>query len=424
MRASRRRQGAVAGALALTTALVVTACGGSDSDGKTRITINTFGVFGYEKLYEEYEAAHPDIDIVENVSEYNTHHSNLLNHLASGSGAADIEAVDEGVIAELKARPNQFVNLLDLGAGDLEANYPAFKWQASLSEDGSAQIGLGTDVGGLAMCYRTDLFEKAGLPTDRDEVSALWPTWDAFIETGIRFRDANTGVKFFDSATNIYNAQVFQLERSYYDPDTGEVIVGTNPGVKEAWDRTVRAINEGLSAGLIAFQADWTTAFQQGTFATVTCPAWMQGYIQENAPGTEGLWDIATVPGNSGNWGGSWLTIPAQSDHPQEAYELIRWLTAPEQQVRVFTETGNFPSAIPAIEDPAVAGFTTPFFNNAPTGRIFGESAINLVPQFQGEKHGPIRKAMEDGLTRVEQGRQSPDEAFTQAVRDAERAAN
>ena len=53
-----------------------------------------------------------------------------------------------------------------------------------MSADGKTQIGLGTDVGGLAMCYRTDLFEKAGLPTDRDAVSKLWPTWDDFINVG------------------------------------------------------------------------------------------------------------------------------------------------------------------------------------------------------------------------------------------------
>ena len=45
-----------------------------------------------------------------------------------------------------------------------------WKYAQATTADGSDTIGLGTDVGGLAMCYRQDLFEKAGLPTDRDEV--------------------------------------------------------------------------------------------------------------------------------------------------------------------------------------------------------------------------------------------------------------
>ena len=204
---------------------------------KIKLTVNDFGVFGYKPLYAEYQQSHPNIEIAESISEYNTHHSNLINHLAAGSGAADIEAVDEGFMAQLKARPDQFANLLDFGAADLEKNYPAFKWKASLSADGKKQIGLGTDVGGLAMCYRTDVFAKAKMPVDPAAVSALWPTWDKYVETGVKFMAAKTGSAFFDAATNLYNGQVFQLEKSYYEPGTNEVIAGTNPGVKAAWDR-------------------------------------------------------------------------------------------------------------------------------------------------------------------------------------------
>jgi cellobiose transport system substrate-binding protein len=390
---------------------------------KIKLTINDFGVFGYKPLYAEYQQSHPNIEIVESVNEYNTHHSNLINHLAAGGGAADIEAIDEGFIAQLKARPEQFANLLDFGAGELEKNYAVFKWNGSLSADGKKQIGLGTDVGGLAMCYRTDLFEKAKLPTDPAAVSALWPTWDKYVETGLKFKAAKTGAAFFDAATNLYNGQVFQLERAYYEPGTSNVIADKNPGIKAAWDLTMKAIAQGLSGKFVAWQPDWVTGFQKGSFATITCPAWMQGYIKEHAPGTSGKWNIAAVPGAAGNWGGSWLTIPAQSKHPKEAYELAAFLTAPAQQVRVFKAVGNFPSAIPAMQDASVQDFKDPFFNNAPTGKIFGESAVNLKPQFQGEKHGPIRKAMEDGITRVEQGRQKPDESFAQSLKDAARAA-
>jgi len=388
-----------------------------------KLTVNNFGVFGYKPLYEEYRKTHPNVEIVESVNEYNAHHSNLVNHLATGGGAADIEAIDEGFMAQLKARPEQFTNLLDFGAGELEKNYPAFKWQSSLSADGKRQIGLGTDTGGLAMCYRTDLFAKAKLPTDPAAVSALWPTWEKYVETGVAFKAAKTGAAFFDAASNLYNGQVFQLDKAYYEPGTNQVIVDTNPAIKAAWDLTMKAIDQGLSAKLIAWQPDWVTAFQKGTFATITCPAWMQGYIKENAPGTAGKWNIAAVPGAAGNWGGSWLTIPAQSKHPKEAYELAAFLTAPAQQVRIFKDVGNFPSALPAMHDPSVEGFKNPFFNDAATGKIFGESASNLKPQYQGEKHGPIRKAVEDGITRVEQGRQKSAASFAQALKDAARAA-
>src|SRR5262245_52221651 len=59
---------------------------------KIKLTINDFGVFGYKPLYAEYQKSHPNIEIVESVNEYNTHHTNLINQLAAGNGDADSEA--------------------------------------------------------------------------------------------------------------------------------------------------------------------------------------------------------------------------------------------------------------------------------------------------------------------------------------------
>ena len=45
----------------------------------------------------------------------------------------------------------------------------------------------------------------------------------------------------------------------------------------------------------------------------------MTNYIQDNAKDASGKWDIATIPGGGGNWGGSYLTVPAQGDNIEEA---------------------------------------------------------------------------------------------------------
>ena len=59
------------------------------------------------------------------------------------------------------------------------------------------------------------------------------------------------------------------------------------------------------------WSGDWDAAFQNDGFATMLCPAWMTGPIEERAGGVTG-WDVADVfPGGGGNWGGSYLTVPA-----------------------------------------------------------------------------------------------------------------
>ena len=63
----RRRLAAVA--LAAATVLLVTAgCGGGDdatSDGPVTLIVDVFGQFGYDELYKQYKAEHPDVKIVE-----------------------------------------------------------------------------------------------------------------------------------------------------------------------------------------------------------------------------------------------------------------------------------------------------------------------------------------------------------------------
>jgi cellobiose transport system substrate-binding protein len=418
-----RSRGLVASALALV--LAATAACGNDGDsgaegGKVKLTVATFGEFGYKELYQEYKQSHPNIEIVERVTKAEDHHKNLAAHLATNKGAADIEAIEEGWIGQFKSSPDKFHNLMDLGAKDIQSRWPDWKWKLSTSKDGSAQIGLGTDVGGLAMCYRTDLFKKAGLPTDRVEVSALWSSWDGYIATGKRFMAAKVpGAAFFDGPTVMYRAVLGQFDTGLYDTNDN-VVVESNPAVRASFDKTVEALNAGLSAKIAAWTPEWNTGFQKGSFATIACPSWMMAYIQEQAKNASGLWDIAAIPGGGGNWGGSYLTLPKQGKHAKEAYELAAWLTAPEQQAKVFQKYGNFPSTTALYEDPVIKDFKNPFFNNAPVGQIFSQSVKTMKAQYLGPKAGDINTQIQNGLTRVEQGKQNADQSWAQVLKEVQ----
>ncbi|WP_035702144.1 extracellular solute-binding protein, partial [Glycomyces tenuis] len=269
------------------------------------------------------------------------------------------------------------------------------------------------------MCIR-DRFEAAGLPVERDEVSALWAeSWADYVAVGHQYMDATDGTYFFESSGNMFRAQVEQAEQGVYDRE-GSIVVDSNPAVGEAWDLTVEAIEAGMSNGLEAYTPEWNASFSEGTFATIICPAWMTTYIETNAPDAAGLWDIASVPGGAGNMGGSHLVLPAQGEHAEEAYELIEWLTAPEQQLKVFEQTGNFPSTPELYEDPALTGMTKPYFNDAPVGEIFTGAAQAVEPQYQGPLQGDVLATLGQGLGRIEDGSQSPEDAWSQVLSDLE----
>lgn len=396
------------------------ACSGGDDDGTITLSVGLFGDFGFGPLYEEYTKLHPEIEFEERIAEFADHHTNLTTHLATGSGTADVEAVEVGYISQYTAQPDRFHNLLDLGADDLEGQWLDWKWQQALSKDGESLIGLGTDVGGMAMCYRRDLFEAAGLPVERDEVSALWAeSWEDYVNVGRRYSEATGGDYFFESSGNMFRAMVEQADEGVYDREDN-LVVESNPAIGEAWDLTVQAIEAGMSNRLQAWTPEWNAGFGEGTFATIICPAWMTSYIETNAPDSAGQWDIATVPGGAGNMGGSHLVLPAQGDHPEEAYAFLEWLTAPEQQLKVFESTGNFPSTPELYEDEALTGMTKAYFNDAPVGQIFTAAAQAVEPQYQGPLQGDVLATIGQGLGRIEDGSQTPEEAWTQVLSDLE----
>ena len=312
----------------------------------------------------------------------------------AGSGAPDISAIDEGFIVQFRNQADKFVNLLDKGGADVRVEVPALEVEGVDVAPTARQIGLGTDVGGLAMCYRSDLFKKAGLPTDRDAVSELWPTWDDFINVGKQYV-AKTGKKFVDSGTNMFNPVLAQQPVGFFDEQEQLQMDG---GPKVALDVSMKAIQAGISANLASFQPNWDQGFKKDQFAVLACPAWMLGHIQDTAPDQKGKWDIAAIPGGGGNWGGSWWTIPEQGKHATRRPTSSSGWSQPEQQIEVFKTVGNLPSQPALYKDPAVLDFKKEFFSNAPDRpdlrRDRGEPEA-AVPG-QEERPGPGRRGERD----------------------------
>jgi cellobiose transport system substrate-binding protein len=413
----RRRTLAV---LLVVGAVAVAGWGASNAAGgraaNITLTVDVFGDFGYHDLYQAYMQSHPNITIKEDSEDYAPHHTALAQHLATGAGADDIEAIEVGFIAQFAAQAQNFVDLRQYGGAAVKSRYLPWKWSQAVARNG-ALIGLGTDVGSLGICYRADLFKKAGLPTSPATLGKMWQTWPQFLAVGQRFEKRAGGVKFVDSGSNLYNAIIAQANPAYYNA-AGAVIAAQNPKVRAAWNTTMQAIKLNLDAGYSAFSNDWNTGFKKGTFATVTCPAWMMGYIQGQAPNTAGKWNIATVPGGGGNWGGSFLAVTKQSQHPAEAADLVKFLTSPAAQLYVFKHTGNLSSEVPVLKSKAVQTFRNPFFSNAPVGQIFASSALGLKPQILGPHQGDFQTAASNAIQRVEQHKQSPEASWKQFLKD------
>src|SRR5207302_1928955 len=172
------------------------------------LTVNLFGDFDYKPLYEQYKQTHPNITVKENITDYDTHHKNLKQHLTAGAGLADIEVIEIGQIAGFQGQASKFVNFLDQGVDP--STWTDQRVKDASSADGKVLFGLGTDTGGLAMCYRPSLMKKAGLP-------AFTPQW-------------NTGFQKAGFATITCPAWMMSYIKANAPDTKGDWNVATIPG--------------------------------------------------------------------------------------------------------------------------------------------------------------------------------------------------
>ncbi|WP_217208330.1 ABC transporter substrate-binding protein [Streptomyces sp. AC550_RSS872] len=423
-----RRLMALAAVAALTTGLLAGCAedsddgpsnegGGNGGGGKTTLTIGTFGTFGYKQagLYDEYMKLNPDINIKENVTvRTDVYWPKVLTRLQAGSGADDIQAIE--IMNVTEAVETQADRFVDLGKEVDKSQWLDWKNAQATTKDGKL-IGLGTDIGPMAICYRKDLFDKAGLETDRTKLAAQWKgDWGKYVDLGKQYmKKAPSGTKFVDSASSVYNAALGGEPERYYKTD-GTVVWDKSASVKNAWDVAMDVATSDMSAKLKQFDKPWDQGLANGTFATVACPAWMIGNIlAKSGDSGKGQWDVAAAPSAS-NWGGSFLGVPTSGKHQKEAIALAKWLTAPEQQAKVFAKQASFPSAPSAYPSLKPAAATTEYFSNAPITQIFSDSAKTIPTQYFGIKDQAITTALTDiGILQVEQKGKSPDEGWDAA---------
>jgi cellobiose transport system substrate-binding protein len=218
-----------------------------------------------------------------------------LTTALAGGKVPDLVLIQGDDLPKFVQQPQNFYDLRQLGADKIKGDYLDWVISQSVAKDGSI-IGIPTDVGGMAVAYRTDLFKAAGLPTDREEVGKLWPTWDAFIETGKKYTAA-TKKAFVDNAgTSVFYQAVNQGPQKYYDP-SGNVVYSTSPQVKTAFEYGIKAVQAGITAKQSSFSEGWSAGMGKDQFAVISAPSWMLNAIRTNAPtGAAATWPSPRAP--------------------------------------------------------------------------------------------------------------------------------
>lgn len=273
------------------------------------------------------------------INEHGGHHERIATTLATGSGLGDVVLIDVGFVGSY-VDGGGFMDLTEDFA-EHKDNFPEYAVVQGQGSDGN-QYAVPVDLGPGVLYYRRDFMEDLGY--DIDEVVG---DWESYIEFGRELRDEHDTLLIGD-AGDIANAYInFNVESGnglYFDAD-GEPLV-TNDRFVRAFELAKIVREEGLDGNIAAWSEDWTTGFQEGTFATQMSGAWLLGHLQNwMAPETAGNWGVSELPtGIYGSWGGSFLGIPVQSANPDAAWELIEYMISENTQLEGFENIAAFPA--------------------------------------------------------------------------------
>ncbi len=334
-------------------------------EGVVTINIATGSVgTEYERLLEQadrYMAANPGIKVVAlDTPDLATDRLGLyMQFFEARSSELDVYMIDviwPGDLAE------HFVDLYKYGARSaVKEHFPAIVENNTV---GGKLVGMPwfTDAG--LLFYRKDLLQKYG-------IGGPPGTWRDLEHAAKRIqsgeRGSNPDFWGFVWQGNAYEGLTCDAIEWIYSNDGGtivspdKVITINNENAIEAVNVAAQWVGGISPKGVTGFaEEDARNMWQAGNAAFMR--NWPYAYRLGNADDSaiKGKFDVAPLPaGRSGHGaaalGGWQLGVSAYSLHPQEAADLVLWLTSAEEQKYKAVKDSNNPTWMSLYEDPEIA---------------------------------------------------------------------
>ncbi|MEU3617795.1 ABC transporter substrate-binding protein [Streptomyces sp. NPDC006872] len=343
--------------------------------------------------------------------------SKVRTSLAARAYVPDLTVANSDNLATFFPDENEFLDLRTVGAESVRDQYLDWKWKSCFTPSGR-MIGFPLDAGPTALYYRKDLFAKAGLPDEPQEVAEAASTWEKYLETGLTLRAKAPGKPYLVSNVgNVFQQILLQSTKQFVDADNR--FIGDQAHVRRAWDLSLEILRQGLSARIRDGTPDYNAAMSGSRIATMTTAVWAINGLKDTAPKTSGAWRLTTMPDGPANYGGSYLTLTRYCRDPEGAFAFLKWLLGPENQLKSYQEISLFPTTPAAYADPAMHR-ADPFFGGQRPIDVFGPAAQKAPVVYFSPYEETANTPFFQELTNVETLGKNADRAWRDAVNTAE----
>ncbi|SDZ45497.1 ABC transporter substrate-binding protein [Herbiconiux ginsengi] len=385
-------------------------CSSSGGSGDGPVTITFQEQFTdaetaeFTELLKQFEEANPDIDVKLIRDNDSSYYDKLTTQITGGKGP-DLVRVEP-------PRASQFIAsgwALPLGdaAGSPDDYFPASL--DAITKDGEL-YGVPVDVSALALFYRTDLFEAAGIT----EPPATWEEFTADAEK-LTSGDAH-GVGLFGGWGGFeFYPWLWQSGAQVLNDDQTEAVFNS-PDAVRALQLWVDLQKSAMPAGMAtATEDDLKGPFIAGDLGMMTSGPWMIPALQD--ANIDGKWAIAPLPADKEAatvLGGLDLLVLKNSEHPEQAKTFVSWLMQDEVQKEWASALGYLPVKASLYEDPT--------FKDDPSISAFSAVLDQARSRPTVPQAGDIDTALGEAVQAALSGSKSPQEALDAAVEASNKA--
>lgn len=392
----------------------------ADIQGEITFWSWEYTMLSIQSELEGFRKAYPNIKVNTMMLTHDDAYKKFLLANAANSGAPDVSTLSGYYVGQY-IETNALEDITDRISSYREQIVES-KWPDAGKDE--RYYAMPWDSGPVALFYRRDVFEQAGLPSEPEEVSELVSTWDKYVEVG-KLINERTGVPMhtmaLDSAvglTKLLEHMMSQQGTLYIDND-GKIAVN-GPEALRALKLIIRMVEEGILLDAEAGSLPWNEALNEGRVATILEAVWMGGTLKDIAKSSEGKWGVVKMPAweeggsRAAEGGGSYLGISKQSANKEAAWAFIEYMLGNVETVnRIYRVADVFPSLKEAYADP-MYDEPQPFFRNQATGKLFVELTEETKPVYFSSDFKIAREIATLEMYKAIKGYVTPEEALRQ----------
>lgn len=362
-------------ALPLLAFLSLAGCGAPD-DATVTLRFWAMGREGevVQELAREFEREHPGILVDVQQIPWSAAHEKLLTAFV-GRSTPDLAQLGNTWVAEfvaLKALEPLDARIAASPTVGREHDFPGI-WDTNVLT--GTCYGIPWYVDTRVLFYRSDLLARAGF----ERIPATWEDWRLCLHA-MKREMGEDGYPVF-LPINEWNVPVILGLQAGSQLLDDEQVRGAfqRAEFREAFSFYVQLFRERLAPPVANNEiANLYQEFARGYLGMYVTGPWNLGEFARRLPAElQDDWATSALPGPDGFpgvslAGGSSLVLFGDSDHQDEAWELIEFLSEPRQQVEFHRLTGNLPAREAAWQDSTL--------REQPRMRAFYEQLHHVVP--------------------------------------------